>query len=88
LFERRPLQRSDWCVARRVPEDLTGLRFLGTAPLLVYQGSRAMALTASPSPEDKAVAAGNARTGGEWQKLRQAIKDLNGAMRKQRDWLP
>ena len=39
------------------------------------------------SPEGKAAAAGNAWTGGEWQKLRQAIKALNGAMRKQRDWL-
>ena len=39
------------------------------------------------SPEGKAVAAGNAWKGGEWQKLRQAIKALNGAMREQRDWL-
>ena len=39
------------------------------------------------SPEGKATVAGNAWTGGEWQKLRQAIKALNGAMRKQREWL-
>lgn len=42
--------------------------------------------TGPKSLEGKA-AAGNALTGGEWLKLRQAIKALNGAMRKQRDWL-
>ena len=39
------------------------------------------------SPEGKAAAAGNAWTGGEWHKLRQAIKELNQAMRVQRDRL-
>ena len=39
------------------------------------------------SPEGKAAAAGNAWTGGEWKKLRLAIKELNGAMRAQRDQL-
>ena len=39
------------------------------------------------SAEGKAAAAGNAWTGGEWQKLRQAIKELNQAMRLQRDCL-
>ena len=46
-----------------------------------------MARTASPSPEGKAAEAGNAWTDGEWQKLRQAIKALNEAMRAQRDQL-
>lgn len=39
------------------------------------------------SPKGKVVAAGNAWTGGEWKKLRLGIKELNEAMRKQRDWL-
>ena len=39
------------------------------------------------SAEGKAAASRNAWAGGDWQKLRQAIKALNGAMRKQRDWL-
>ena len=39
------------------------------------------------SPEGKAAAAGNAWKGGDRHKLRQAIKALNGAMHKQRDWL-
>lgn len=43
--------------------------------------------TGPKSPEGKAVAAGNAWTGGECKKLRLAIKELNGAMRAQRDQL-
>ena len=43
--------------------------------------------TGPKSAEGKAAASRNAWTGGEWRKLRQAIKALNGAMRKQRDWL-
>ena len=39
------------------------------------------------SAEGKAAAAGNAWTGGDWKKLRQAVKALNEAMRKQQDWL-
>ena len=35
----------------------------------------------------KAIVAGNAWSGGEWLKLRQAIKALNQAMRDQRGWL-
>jgi hypothetical protein len=29
----------------------------------------------------------NAWTGGDWLKLRQVVKELNGAMRDQREWL-
>ena len=43
--------------------------------------------TGPKSLEGKAAAARNAWTGGDWKKLQQAIKALNGAMRKQRDWL-
>ena len=43
--------------------------------------------TGPKSLKGKAAVAGNAWTGGDWQKLREAIKALNGAMRKQRDWL-
>ena len=39
------------------------------------------------SPDGKVVSAGNAWTGGDWKKLRQAIKALNEAMRAQRDQL-
>ena len=39
------------------------------------------------SLEGKAAAARNAWTGGDWKNLQQAIKTLNGAMRKQRAWL-
>ena len=39
------------------------------------------------SAEGKAAAAGNAWTGGEWRKLRQAIKDLYQALLVQRDRL-
>ena len=40
--------------------------------------------TGPKSPEGKAVVSGNAWTGGDWLKLRQAIKALNQAMREQR----
>jgi len=43
--------------------------------------------TGPKSPEGNAAAAGNAWIGGEWKKLRLAIKELNGAMRAQRDQL-
>ncbi len=43
--------------------------------------------TGPKSPEGKAAAAGNAWTGGDWKKLRQAIKAFNEAMRRQRNWL-
>ena len=43
--------------------------------------------TGPKSAEGKAATAGNAWTGGDWQKLRQAIKALNEAMRAQRDQL-
>lgn len=43
--------------------------------------------TGPKSPEGKAAVSGNAWTGGEWLKLRQAIKVLNAAMRQQKDWL-
>ena len=39
------------------------------------------------SLEGKAAAASNAWTGSEWRKLRQAIKELNQAMRVQRERL-
>jgi len=39
------------------------------------------------SKAGKAAASRNAWTGGDWQKLRQAIKALNEVMRRQRDWL-
>ena len=43
--------------------------------------------TGPKSAEGKSAADGNAWTGGEWKKLRLAIKELNGAMRAQRDQL-
>ena len=43
--------------------------------------------TGPKSREGKAAVSGNAWTGGEWLKLRKAIKALNQAMREQRDWL-
>ena len=43
--------------------------------------------TGPKSPEGKAAVSGNAWTGGQWPKLRQAIKALNQAMREQKDWL-
>ena len=43
--------------------------------------------TGPKSPEGKAAVSGNAWTGGQWLKLRQAIKALNQAMREQRGWL-
>ena len=39
------------------------------------------------SAEGKVAASGNAWTGGEWRKLRQAIQELNQVMRVQRDQL-
>lgn len=39
------------------------------------------------SAKGKVAASGNAWTGGEWRKLRQAIKELNQAMRVQRERL-
>jgi len=44
-----------------------------------------MQSTGPKSPEGKAAAAGNAWTGGDWRKLRQVIKDLNQALRVQRN---
>ena len=43
--------------------------------------------TGPKSPEGKAAVSGNAWAGGEWLKLRQAIKALNQAMRRQKDLL-
>ena len=43
--------------------------------------------TGPKSPEGKAAVSGNAWAGGDWLKLRQAIKALNQAMREQRGWL-
>ena len=43
--------------------------------------------TGPKSQEGKAAVASNAWTGGERPRLRQAIKELNEVMRKQRDWL-
>lgn len=43
--------------------------------------------TEPKSEAGKAMVAGNACTGGEWRKLRDAIKGLNQAMRDQRDML-
>lgn len=43
--------------------------------------------TGPKSPQGKAAVARNAWTGGEWLKLRQIIKELNQAMRAQRDML-
>ena len=43
--------------------------------------------TGPKSPEGKAAVSGNAWKGGEWLKLRQAIKALNQAMQEQRDSL-
>ena len=40
-----------------------------------------------PKSEEGKAAAGNAWTGGDWRRLRQAIKALNQAMRRQQDWL-
>ena len=37
--------------------------------------------------EGKAAVSGNAWEGGQWLKLRQAIKALNRAIRQQKDWL-
>ena len=39
--------------------------------------------TGPKSPEGRAVVAGNAWTGGHWLMLRQAVKELNGALREQ-----
>jgi hypothetical protein len=41
--------------------------------------------TGPKSPEGKAAVSGNAWAGGHWLKLRQAIKDLNQALRVQRN---
>jgi len=43
--------------------------------------------TGPKSPEGKATVSRNAFTGGTLTQLRQTIKDLNQAMREQRDWL-
>lgn len=43
--------------------------------------------TGPTSPEGKAAVSGNAWSGGEWLKLRQAIKALNQAMREQQRML-
>lgn len=43
--------------------------------------------TGPKSPEGKAAVSGNAWRGGEWLKLRQAIKALNQALRQQKDLL-
>ena len=43
--------------------------------------------TGPKSPEGKATVSGNAWAGGDWLKLRQAVKALNQAMRLQKDWL-
>ena len=42
--------------------------------------------TGPKSPEGKATVSGNAWTGGHWLEFRQAVKELNQAMREQRDW--
>ena len=44
--------------------------------------------TGPKSPEGKAAVSGNAFTGGELAKLRWAIKELNQAMREQKQLLP
>ena len=41
--------------------------------------------TGPKSPEGRAAVSRNAWTGGDWLKLRQAIKALNQAMREQQD---
>jgi hypothetical protein len=43
--------------------------------------------TGTKSPEGKAVVSRNAWTGGHLVKLRQVIKELNQALRSQREWL-
>ena len=43
--------------------------------------------TGPQSEDGKATAARNAWTGGETVKLRQIIKELNQALREQREWL-
>lgn len=43
--------------------------------------------TGPKSPEGKAAVSCNSWTGGEWLKLRRAIKALNQAMREQKGWL-
>lgn len=43
--------------------------------------------TGPRTPEGKAAAARNAFTGGHAAKLRQLIKEVNQALREQRDWL-
>ena len=43
--------------------------------------------TGPKSPEGRAVVARNAWAGGHWLKLRQAVKELNGALREQAGWL-
>ena len=43
--------------------------------------------TGPKSAEGKARVSGNAYTGGEWAKLRQAIKELNQALREQKNRL-
>lgn len=43
--------------------------------------------TGPQSPEGKAAASRNAWAGGELVTLRQAIMDLNQALRAQREWL-
>jgi hypothetical protein len=44
--------------------------------------------TGPKSPEGKAAVSRNAFSGGELAKLREVIKELNQAMREQKDWLP
>ena len=43
--------------------------------------------TGPKSPAGRAVVARNAWRGGEWLKLRQAVKELNQSLKGQRDWL-
>ncbi len=43
--------------------------------------------TGPKSPEGKTAVSRNAFTGGELAKLREVIKELNQAMREQKNWL-
>lgn len=42
--------------------------------------------TGPTSPEGRVAVARNAWTGGHWLMLRQAVKELNGALKEQRGW--
>ena len=44
--------------------------------------------TGPKSPEGRAVVSGNAWKGGEWLKLREAVKAVNKALKHQINYLP